>query len=229
MPQSNKIVIPTITPYSLRDIVDESAKFENNYSTIHFDVIDLSYGTPTYFDEVEIEKNLRNYSKVVIHLMVANPTMYLINRKDRLDHQKNLFIIPFKKVNFMNIEALKKQGFRIGLSFELGDSCEIDPTLIQSVEEFLFLPIVPGATGRNPDLNFLTKMDLFYNKYRLEFYKNITVSIDGGFTEMNATEYLETHASVIYANSFFSKYSLAESLAKLRSINAYYNTKLNQD
>lgn len=70
-------------------------------------------------------------------------------------------------------------------------------------------------------------MEVIYNKYKLEFL-DLNVSLDGGFNDFTAHEYLETKANIIYANSFFKVTDLPSTLAKLRIWNVYYNTKLIQ-
>lgn len=221
-----KIVIPTITAYSINQVTEEAKKYLNYFDTIHFDVIDLSYGNPTFFDEVEVLNALSKYTKIVMHLMVQNPSMFLVNKKDLLLKNNITYILPNKKVGLSNIIALQKLGFNLGLSYELGEKPSINTEIIGTLKEIMFLPIVPGKTGQTPQLSFLSVMENFINQYKVDMYNTITISIDGGFNRLNAHEYLQTNANVIYANSFFKKTSLLQTIEELRSLNAYINNNL---
>lgn len=223
---TTKIVIPTITAYSLNQVIEEAQKYLNYFDTIHFDVIDLSYGNPTYFDEVEVITALSKYKNIVMHLMVQNPSMFLVNKKETLLKNNITFILPNKKVGISNILALQKLGFNIGLSYELGEKPTINTEIISTLKEIMFLPIIPGKTGQTPQLSFLSIMESFINEYKVDMYSNITISIDGGFNRLNAHDYLLTNASVIYANSFFKKTSLQQTIEELRNLNAYINNNL---
>lgn len=223
---TTKIVIPTITAYSLNQVIEEAQKYLNYFDTIHFDVIDLSYGNPTYFDEVEVITALSKYKNIVMHLMVQNPSMFLVNKKEILLKNNITFILPNKKVGISNILALQKLGFNIGLSYELGEKPTINTEIISTLKEIMFLPIIPGKTGQTPQLSFLSTMESFINEYKIDMYSNITISIDGGFNRLNAHDYLLTNASVIYANSFFKKTSLQQTIEELRNLNAYINNNL---
>ena len=222
----NKIVIPTITPYSLLQVVTESKKYLNYYNTIHFDVIDKSYGEPTYFNSVKVLEALQDYKKVLMHLMVENPTSFILNNLFGFKNQKLLFILPNKKVSILNVQALVKQQISVGLSYELGEEFYLNTSVIPHLSELMFLPITPGKTGNIADLSFLIKMEAFLDKNLSNLPNKLTISIDGGFNLNNYTEYLQTKANVIYANSFFKNKPLKQVIQDLRNINAYENTNL---
>lgn len=222
----SKIVIPTITPYSLDKVITEANLYLNYYNTIHFDVIDKSYGEPTYLNIVEVLEALKGYKKVVMHLMVENPTSFILSNIADFKNQKLLFILPNKKVSILNIQALVKQQISVGLAFELGEDFYINTDTILNLNELMFLPITPGKTGNIPDLSFLVKMEAFLDKNLSNLTNKLTISIDGGFSLNNYTEYLQTKATVIYANTFFKNKPLNQVIQDLRNINAYENTNL---
>lgn len=215
---AQKIIIPTLTEYSEKDFKYWAKELKPYFKSIHVDVIDESYGQPTWFDEIDSFAFLPEYQNIRVHLMVEDPIVYLENKKDLLKKDGVIYLIPKSKVDeYKDFQDLKKLGYNLGIVYEPEDQATTAPELFNLVNEFMFMGIVPGGTGRKVGIEVFAKMEEFVLNFKPEAFE-IPVSIDGGFNEETADKFLQSKATIVYANSFFRKQGVKTAIEKLEAL-----------
>ena len=214
---AQKIIIPTLTEYSEKDFKFWAKELKPYFKSIHIDVIDESYGQATWFDEIDSFKFLPDYKNIRVHLMVEDPIVYLENKKNLLKKEEVIYLIPKSKVDeYKDFLDLEKLGYNLGIVYEPTDQPNPAPQLFSVVKEFMFMGIIPGATGRKMVIDVFEKMEYFVKEFKPGAF-DIPLSVDGGFSEESANNFLHCGAKIIYANSFFKKQGVKLAVDKLES------------
>ncbi|NCQ56067.1 hypothetical protein GW755_02875 [bacterium] len=216
---AQKIIIPTLTEYGEKDFKFWAKELKPYFKSIHVDVIDESYDKPTWFDEIDSFQLLTDYQNIRVHLMVEDPVVYLENKRNLLKKEGVIYLIPKTKVDdYKDFLDLEKLGYNLGIVYEPADQPNPAPQLFTLVKEFMFMGIIPGATGRSMVIDVFEKMEKFVKDFKPEAF-DIPISVDGGFNEETASKFLHSDAKIIYANSFFRNHGVKPAIDKLESFN----------
>lgn len=216
---STKTLIPTATCYSKKEFVEWVNELRPYFKSIHLDVVDYSYGPQTWFDDVEIFEESSHFEKIIVHLMVEDPVLFLTNKSEILKKDNTKYIFRLSKArNVSVLQNLKNLGYDIGVCFELGDSLKVSPEIFSMVTEVMFMGVIAGKSGRSTDLSAVSNLDFFVDEYKLDVMDHITVSIDGGFNEITANSYINSKCAVLYVNSFLRKNGIKKAFSILHNI-----------
>lgn len=213
-----KKVVPTALTYSKVELENWVKQLSPYFNNIQIDVVDASVDKQSYFDEVETFDVVKSFTHVSIHLMISDPVLYLRNKSNVLKKENTIYLFDYFKLDSTSaVKELNNLGYKIGISFEPGDTFDVNPEIFSLIKEVMFIAVTPGKSGREPNLDMLEELNTFYQKHKLDVFDNLVVSVDGGLKVSNLSKYLNSKASVIYANSFFKNNGVAEALKLLES------------
>lgn len=213
-----KKFVPTALTYSKAELEDWVKQLAPYFKDIQIDVVDASVDKQTYFDEVETFDVVKSFTNVSIHLMISDPVLYLKNKSNVLKKDGTVYIFDYFKISSIaQIKELKSYDYKIGISFEPGDSLDVNPEIFSLINEVMFVAVTPGKSGRDPDLDTLENLGSFYDKHKLDVFDNLVLSVDGGLKVSNLSKYLNSKAGVVYANSFFKNNGIEEAVKLLES------------
>jgi pentose-5-phosphate-3-epimerase len=211
-----KTVIPTALVYSKKELEDWAKECQKHFSAIHVDVVDASYDTETYFDELETFKVLKDFEKLVVHLMVEDPVLFLQNKANTLKKDGTIYIFKYTHAqDILTIKNLKSLGYTVGICFEIGDSTQVNPEIFSLITEVMFVAVAPGQSGREANLDMLEELNKFYKTHKLDVFDHIKVSVDGGLKANNLRQYVTSNANILYTNSFLKNSGIDVALKKL--------------
>jgi len=225
-----KIIIPTVLCYTKSSFVEWVEELKGFFKIIHVDVVDSSYGEQTWFDEIEVFEILEPFGKVIIHLMVEDPLVFLTNKSHLLKKDNVLYLIRLNKSKSIdNLNSLKELGYNVGVFFEIGDNFSVSPSLFGVCKEFMFLAVIAGKSGQRANLQVLDNIKNFcsVNKELIAETGSMVISVDGGLSSENALEYIESPANTIYANSYLKQNGVEESFNKLSLLNGGTEEQMN--
>ena len=163
--------------YNLKETIEKINQTNADY--IHVDVMDGLFVENITYDYKELESVLKTSNKKLdVHLMVDNPTEFILNYKNL----KPEFITIHSEINHNVsdlIDLIHSFGIKAGISIKPNTSVESILDLLNIVDNILIMSVEPGRGGQKFMGSVTNKINTLIN---LRKEKNYTyeISIDGG-------------------------------------------------
>jgi len=163
--------------YDLFETIEKINKTDADY--IHVDVMDGLFVENITYDYKELESVLKTSNKKLdVHLMVDNPTEFILNYKNL----KPEFITIHSEINHNVsdlIDLIHSFGIKAGISIKPNTSVESTENILDVIDNILIMSVEPGRGGQKFMGSVTNKINTLIN---LRKEKNYTyeISIDGG-------------------------------------------------
>lgn len=208
-------IAPSILSADWSKINDELKEVEQLSDFIHVDVMDGIFVPATTID-ADFVKKIKTKVPLDIHLMVNEPSNTYL--KEFIDSGAHSITIhqeackdPFKQINF-----IKKNKTRAGISIKPGTPLNKIKDYIDVVDIVLIMTVEPGMAGQKfieasmPKVEELRKIK-----------PNLDIEVDGGINPITARISYKAGANVFVAGSYiFGKkdrhYAIKEILEELK-------------
>ncbi len=163
--------------FNLKDTINKIN--DTNADYIHVDVMDGDFVPNKTSNYYEIKDILQHSNKLLdIHLMVSNPTKYILEYKNLKPKYITIHSEINKNIDDL-IDLIKSFNIEVGISINPKTSVEDIMKYLDKVDNVLVMSVEPGIGGQRFMDSILYKIDIL-NKIRKEKKLNYKISIDGG-------------------------------------------------
>lgn len=205
-------VQPALLEQDLNELQRKINLVKGHVTTVHLDIMDGEFvPNTTVSDPTEIAKLDWGDIKVVLHLMISRPTLYLKKW-------------AFEQVSCMTIhqEAAENLSETIAMIHSLGKQAgvAINPhtatydikAILGDIESVMIMGVEPGFAAQAFNSDVLQKI-----KYIRELSPAIQIVVDGGVNSATIGMIKEAGATAVCANSYlFKSENIADAIKSLQ-------------
>lgn len=170
----------------------------------HIDIMDgvfvpnISFGMPV------LEAIARHSKKTIdVHLMIIDPDRYI---KTFASLGANILTVHYEACTHLHrtLQAIKAEGMRAGVALNPHTSIDLLEDVINDIDVVCLMSVNPGFGGQSFIENTYSKIEKLK---ALIIRKNAQtiIEIDGGVTDKNARQLVESGADVLVAGNFVFK------------------------
>jgi ribulose-phosphate 3-epimerase len=202
----NLIIAPSVLSADFSILGSEIAMLnESEAQWIHIDIMDgmfvpnISFGFPI----LEVIKNIST-KFLDVHLMIEKPESYLTHFKNA---GANLITVHYEACTHIHrtIQEIKSLGCQVGIAINPGTPASVLNEIIGLVDLVLIMSVNPGFGGQEFIFNSIQKTKDVKALAEKRGNENIKIEIDGGVTDLNATDLISAGANVLVAGNFVFK------------------------
>jgi ribulose-phosphate 3-epimerase len=202
----NLIIAPSVLSADFSILGSEIAMLnESEAQWIHIDIMDgmfvpnISFGFPI----LEVIKNIST-KFLDVHLMIEKPERYLTHFKNA---GANLITVHYEACTHIHrtIQEIKSLGCQVGIAINPGTPASVLNEIIGLVDLVLIMSVNPGFGGQEFIFNSIQKTKDVKALAEKRGNENIKIEIDGGVTDLNATDLISAGANVLVAGNFVFK------------------------
>jgi ribulose-phosphate 3-epimerase len=170
----------------------------------HIDIMDgvfvpnISFGMPV------LEAIAKHATKTIdVHLMIVDPDRYIKTFKDL---GANILTLHYEACTHLHrtLQAIKNEGMKAGVALNPHTNIDLLEDVINDIDLVCIMSVNPGFGGQSFIENTYAKVKKLKE---LIIRKNAStiIEIDGGVTDKNAKQLVESGANVLVAGSFVFK------------------------
>jgi ribulose-phosphate 3-epimerase len=170
----------------------------------HIDIMDgvfvpnISFGMPV------LEAIAKHATKTIdVHLMIVDPDTYIKTFKDL---GANILTVHYEACTHLHrtLQAIKNEGMKAGVALNPHTNIDLLEDVINDIDLVCIMSVNPGFGGQSFIENTYAKVKKLKE---LIIRKNAStiIEIDGGVTDKNAKQLVESGANVLVAGSFVFK------------------------
>ena len=164
------MIIPGILESDFKEVQKKIDLLDNHTKLVQIDIADGVQVEGETFLEIGMLNGLNAELELEIHLMVENPSDYVL----RIDDAKKM-VAQVEGQNLEDfIEKAKNFGYEIGLSIGPNTPNHFLDPYLQQIRYVQFMGVVPGAQGKPFEPKVLEKI----KQFRL-FHPDIPIQVDG--------------------------------------------------
>ncbi len=170
----------------------------------HIDIMDgvfvpnISFGMP-------VLKSISQHANkfIDVHLMIVDPDRYI---KTFADLGSNLLTVHYEACTHLHrtLQAIKANGMQTGVALNPHTPVNLLKDVIQDIDLVCIMSVNPGFGGQSFIENTFNKVTEL-KELILSKNANTIIEIDGGVTDKNAKQLVDTGADVLVAGSFVFK------------------------
>lgn len=178
---------------------------ESEAKWIHIDIMDgmfvpnISFGFPVLDAINKISNKFLD-----VHLMIEKPERYLAQFKNA---GANLITVHYEACAHLHrtIQEIKLLGCQVGVAINPGTPIIVLNEVINSVDLILIMSVNPGFGGQEFIQNSIQKVRDVKSLAIKRGNFNLKIEIDGGVTNLNASDLILAGANVLVAGNFIFK------------------------
>jgi ribulose-phosphate 3-epimerase len=170
----------------------------------HIDIMDgvfvpnISFGMPV------LEAIVRHTQKTIdVHLMIIDPDRYI---KTFASLGANILTVHYEACTHLHrtLQAIKAEGMKAGVALNPHTNIELLEDVINDIDMVCLMSVNPGFGGQSFIENTYSKIEKLKALINRKNAKTI-IEIDGGVTDKNALQLVESGADVLVAGNFVFK------------------------
>ncbi|MDG2371545.1 MAG: ribulose-phosphate 3-epimerase [Flavobacteriaceae bacterium] len=214
-----KLIAPSILAADFGNL-ERDCKMINESSAdwFHIDIMDgvfvpnISFGMP-------VLASINNHAEkpLDVHLMIVNPDRYI---KKFSDLNAEILTIHYEVCDHLHrsIQEIKSNGMKAGVALNPHTPISVLDSIINDIDLVCLMSVNPGFGGQKFIKNTFKKIRALKTLIDTK-NSNTLIEIDGGVTDQNAKELIETGADVLVAGSFvFKSNNPLDTITNLKSI-----------
>ena len=201
----NKLIAPSVLAADFGNLQRDIEMINQSEADwFHIDIMDgvfvpnISYGMPV------LQAIAKHANKTLdVHLMIVEPDRYI---KEFAALGANILTVHYEACTHLHrtLQAIKKEGMKAGVALNPHSSVDLLEDVINDIDLVLVMSVNPGFGGQSFIENTFKKV----KRLREMIGRNgatTMIEVDGGVTDKNATQLIETGADVLVAGSFVFK------------------------
>ena len=184
----------------------------------HIDIMDgvfvpnISFGMP-------VLKAISSHAKktIDVHLMIVDPDRYI---QTFADLGADILTVHYEACTHLHrtVQAIKSTGMKAGVALNPHTPVSVLEDIIADLDLVCIMSVNPGFGGQSFIENTYKKVRQLRKMIDVSD-SNCKIEIDGGVTDKNARELVETGADVLVAGSFVFKSKIpTETIKELKEI-----------
>jgi ribulose-phosphate 3-epimerase len=215
----NTIIAPSVLAADFANLQRDIEMINNSEADwFHIDIMDgvfvpnISFGMPVLS---AITKHAKK--TIDVHLMIVDPDRYI---KTFADLGANILSVHYEACPHLHrtLQAIKDEGMKAGVVLNPHTSVDLLEDVINDIDLVCIMSVNPGFGGQSFIENTYTKIE----KLKALITRkgaNTIIEIDGGVTNKNARQLVDSGADVLVAGSYvFKAKNPTETIADLKKI-----------
>ena len=213
------IIAPSVLAADFANLQRDIEMINNSDADwFHIDIMDgvfvpnISFGMP-------VLEAIKEHAKktIDVHLMIVDPDRYI---KTFAELGANVLTVHYEACKHLHrtLQAIKAEGMKAGVALNPHTSVNVLEDIINDIDLVCMMSVNPGFGGQSFIENTYSKIE----KLKEIITRNnatTLIEIDGGVTDKNALQLVETGADVLVAGNFVFKASNpAQTIADLKKL-----------
>jgi ribulose-phosphate 3-epimerase len=216
---TNTLIAPSILAADFANLQRDIEMINSSEADwFHIDIMDgvfvpnISFGMPV------LEAITKHAKKTIdVHLMIVDPDRYI---KTFAALGSNILTVHYEACTHLHrtLQAIKAEGMKAGVALNPHTNIALLEDIIIDIDLVCLMSVNPGFGGQSFIENTYAKVEKLKN---LIIKKNATtlIEVDGGVTDKNAKQLVQSGADVLVAGNFvFKSENPIETIAELRKI-----------
>ena len=214
----NTLIAPSVLAADFANLQRDIEMINNsNADWFHIDIMDgvfvpnISFGMPV------LEAITKHAKKTIdVHLMIVDPDRYI---KTFAALGSNILTVHYEASTHLHrtLQAIKAEGMKAGVALNPHTNVSLLEDVIKDIDLVCLMSVNPGFGGQSFIENTYAKVEKLKD---LIIKKNATtlIEVDGGVTDKNAKQLVQSGADVLIAGNFVFK---SENVSHLYSTRIY--------
>ena len=213
------IIAPSVLAADFANLQRDIEMINNSDADwFHIDIMDgvfvpnISFGMPV------LEAIKRHAKKTIdVHLMIVDPDRYI---KTFADLGANILTVHYEACTHLHrtLQAIKAEGMKAGVALNPHTNVNVLEDVIKDVDMVCMMSVNPGFGGQSFIENTYSKIEKL-KELILRNNATTLIEIDGGVTDKNALQLVETGADVLVAGNFvFKSPNPTQTIADLKEL-----------
>lgn len=215
----NILIAPSVLAADFANLQRDIEMINNSEANwFHIDIMDgvfvpnISFGMPV------LDAITKHAKKTIdVHLMIIDPDRYI---KTFADLGANILSVHYEACPHLHrtLQAIKAEGMKAGVALNPHTNVDVLEDIINDIDMVCIMSVNPGFGGQSFIENTYAKVEKLKD---LIIRKNAStlIEIDGGVTDKNAKQLVQSGADVLVAGNFiFKAENPLETISNLRKI-----------
>ena len=213
------IIAPSILAADFANLKRDIEMINNsNADWFHIDIMDgvfvpnISFGMPV------LEAICKHAKKTIdVHLMIVDPDRYITTFANI---GANILTVHYEACTHLHrtIQAIKAAGMQAGVALNPHTNIDLLEDVINDIDMVCLMSVNPGFGGQSFIENTYAKTEKLKALINRKNAKTI-IQIDGGVTNKNAKQLIDSGADVLVAGSFvFKSENPMQTIADLKGV-----------
>lgn len=193
-------VLPAILEHDLNAVQQRITAVQNICDEVHLDVMDGDFVPNTTCNDPVVLAALNwGNLKVVLHLMIRHPELYI--RKWAWPNVSTIFVHR-EAVNSITgcIELIRSVGKKVGIAINPGTSSYDIVDYLDQIDAVMVMAVEPGFSAQGFNSDVLEKIAYLHN-----LRPSLPITVDGGVNLSTKDAIVKAGATIVCANSYLFK------------------------
>jgi ribulose-phosphate 3-epimerase len=201
----NTLIAPSILAADFANLQRDIEMINHSEADwFHIDIMDgvfvpnISFGMPV------LEAIAKHATKTIdVHLMIVDPDRYIKTFKDL---GANILTVHYEASTHLHrtLQAIKNEGMKAGVALNPHTNIDLLEDVINDIDLVCIMSVNPGFGGQSFIENTYAKVKKL-KELIIRKKASTIIEIDGGVTDKNAKQLVESGANVLVAGSFVFK------------------------